>query len=140
VTRAKNKLEIFDYESVYGEKCETASFVRHLLGIEKNAKLKARAEKSKKELSPDFTSITEKTAKTSVKATRKKIQTFMPDEQISTLVSQYRTGMRVEHKTYGKGTIEELRPPICRILVDGGEIRSFDIVYCINNSLISPCK
>ena len=129
VTRAKNKLEIFDYEAIYGEKCETALFLRQLLGIQKNAKLRERAEKSKN----DHTALSEKR----IKPAREKA---MSGQEITRLLSQYKTGMKVEHKTYGKGIIDELKPPICRILIDGGEIRSFDIVYCISNRLISICK
>lgn len=128
VTRAKNKLEIFDYEAIYGEKCETALFLRQLLGIQKNAKLRERAEKSK-----NHTALSEKR----IKPAREKP---MSGQEITKLLSQYKTGMKVEHKTYGKGVIDELKPPICRILIDGGEIRSFDIVYCISNRLISICK
>ena len=128
VTRARKKLEIFDYEAAYGEKCETAVFTRQLLGINKNAKLKARAEKaSASEKSVHFLSA---------KKTSKK-DSAMTDDQINSVLDNYKVGARINHRTYGKGVIQEIKSPICRILIDGGDIHSFDLIYCIKNGVIS---
>lgn len=127
VTRAKKKLEIFDYKAAYGEKCETASFIRQLLGIEENSKLKIKSQKPKSE---------NMLSKSDRKTDRKKGK-IQDDKNISDKLKQYKKGVSVNHKTYGTGIIEEIDPPICRILIDGGDIHSFDIVYCIKNDLIS---
>ena len=128
VTRAKKKLEIFDYEAAYGEKCETAVFTRQLLGINKNAKLKARAEKaSASEKSVHFLSAKKISKKDSA----------ITDDQINSVLDNYKVGARINHRTYGKGVIQEIKSPICRILIDGGDIHSFDLIYCIKNGVIS---
>lgn len=136
VTRAKKKLEIFDYEAAYGEKCETALFTRQLLGINKNTKhIEQKKEASALSSDPGIISI-EKSVST-VKAKPQKIQKKQNEEDIKNMLRQYKVGMRINHRTYGTGIIEELKAPICRILIDGGDIRSFDIVYCLSNGLIS---
>lgn len=128
VTRARKKLEIFDYEAAYGEKCETAVFTRQLLGINKNAKLKARAEKA---------SAAEKSVHLlSAKRTSKK-DSALSEEHINSVLDNYKVGARINHRTYGKGVIQEIKSPICRILIDGGDIHSFDLIYCIKNGVIS---
>ena len=128
VTRAKKKLEIFDYEAAYGEKCERAIFTRQLLGLGKPEKPK-----------PISTEKNAENKKTFYINANRKPKVKEKTEDIRKLMSQYKKGMRIEHSTYGTGVIEEIKAPICRILIDGGEEHSFDLAFCITNNIIKKC-
>ncbi len=111
VTRSKKCFMIFSYEAAYGEPCETATFTKQLLKI-KNPKSESLLK-----------SIPAK--KQDSKGTTKKLKA-------------YKKGTHINHAKYGKGIIKELKPPVCKILIeDTDDIRSFDIVYCIENNIVS---
>ena len=125
VTRAKHSLAVFDYEAAYGVKNETAAFTKQLFGIE--------SEKTKK---PEKS---EKTAslKISVKAESEKSKLKAKEDAAKKALKKFKPGTRITHRVYGTGVIEEINEPICRVLIDGGDIHSFDIVYCISNDIVS---
>ena len=125
VTRAKHSLAVFDYEAAYGVKNETAAFTKQLFGIE--------SEKTKK---PEKS---EKTAslKISFKAESEKSKLKAKEDAAKKALKKFKPGTRITHRVYGTGVIEEINEPICRVLIDGGDIHSFDIVYCISNDIVS---
>lgn len=133
VTRAKKKLEIFDYESAYGEKTETAVFTRQLLGIGSNKKsLKISGNTSETSKKTSVLKLPKLKDKTSSKKAA--------EEEILLRLKDYTPGTRINHSVYGTGIIEEIKLPICRVLIDGEDVRSFDIVFCIKNNIISLVK
>ncbi len=131
VTRARKKLEIFDYEAAYGEKTETALFTRQLLGT---------GVKSDKKMPSSQTAGAESDSRAKVlpvlKKSAGKSEKAKKEADILKQLKSFRPGMRISHRVYGDGVIEEIKPPICRILIDGGDIRSFDIVYCLANDIV----
>ena len=127
VTRAKHNLAIFDYEAAYGVKNETATFTRQLFGIETG--------KKKSSEKPEKVSGLKITASSGEKAKLKK-----KEEDALKVLKKYKPGTRINHRVYGTGVIEEIKAPICRVLIDGGDIHSFDIVYCISNDIVSIAK
>ncbi len=128
VTRAKKSFSIFSYEAAYGEKCSEAMFTRHLLGVQKKPD---RSSKPFPEVavSKDCTSKLVLKIKEKTEPEKKKI--FSKKQ-----CSDYLPGKTVNHRKYGKGTIEELDYPICKIRTEDDNIRSFDIEFCISNNLI----
>ncbi len=125
VTRAKHSLAVFDYEAAYGVKNETAAFTKQLFGIESEKTKKP--EKSEKTASP----------KISVKAESEKSKLKAKEDAAKKALKKFKPGTRITHRVYGTGVIEEINEPICRVLIDGGDIHSFDIVYCISNDIVS---
>ncbi|WP_049962604.1 ATP-dependent helicase [Ruminococcus sp. HUN007] len=128
VTRAKHSLAIFDYEAAYGVKNETAAFTRQLFGIETDKKKKSQK--------------SEKTSTLKIKApsAADKAKVRKKEEDALKVLKKYKPGTRINHRVYGTGVIEEIKAPICRVLIDGGDIHSFDIVYCISNDIVSIAK
>ena len=128
VTRAKKSFSVFSYEAAYGVKCSEAMFVRQLFGI------KPPSSKPKTSF-PEVTVSKESTSKLLLKKSDKKDP--KPKKSITKQeCSAYRPGKTVNHKKYGKGIIEEMDYPICRIKTQDNDIRSFDIEFCVSNNLI----
>lgn len=135
ITRAKKKLEIFDYESIYGEKCERAVFTRQLLGLGKPSKPNDFCKSSSVQISKNE----EHKKSFRLNAVKKNKENTQPKD-IKAQIAQYKKGMRIKHSTYGTGVIEEIKYPVCRILIDGGEEHSFDLAFCISNNIIKKAE
>ncbi len=132
VTRAKKKLEIFDYEAAHGEKIEQSVFTRQLLGIpDKQTKTKAKIHRA--EHQDDSGSV----LRLQKPKLSKKEQLKRNQEELQKTLEKFKPGVRIHHVSYGTGVIEEIKLPICRVLIDGEDVHSFDLVYCIKNKIVS---
>jgi len=132
VTRARKRLEIFDYEAAHGEKTETSVFTRQLLGLDKSGKPSKSSAPAPAEPAKKASVLKLQKPKLTKKEQLKKNQ-----EVLMKTLEQYRPGARIRHVSYGDGSIEEVKLPICRVLIDGEDVHSFDLVYCVKNNIVS---
>ena len=128
VTRAKEKFEIFSYESEFGKACDTALFTRQLLKLDKPKKEKT----DKKTDNTPLSTIKSKNILKEALISRKK--QIADSKTIN--IKKYQKGDTIIHKTYGKAIIEEYIPPVCKIRLENGEQHSIDIEFCLKNNII----
>lgn len=130
VTRAKEKFEIFSYESEFGKACDTALFTRQLLKLDKSKKEKTDKKTDNTPLS--LSTVKSKNILKEALISRKK--QIADSKTIN--IKKYQKGDTIIHKTYGKATIEEYIPPVCKIRLENGEQHSIDIEFCVKNNII----
>lgn len=128
VTRAKEKFEIFSYESEFGKACDTALFTRQLLKLDKPKKEKT----DKKTDNTPLSTVKSKNILKEALISRKK--QIADSKTIN--IKKYQKGDTIIHKTYGKAIIEEYIPPVCKIRLENGEQHSIDIEFCVKNNII----
>lgn len=128
VTRAKEKFEIFSYESEFGKACDTALFTRQLLKLDKPKKEKT----DKKTDNTPLSTVKSKNILKEALISRKK--QIADSKTIN--IKKYQKGDTIIHKTYGKAIIEEYIPPVCKIRLENGEQHSIDIEFCLKNNII----
>lgn len=128
VTRAKEKFEIFSYESEFGKACDTALFTRQLLKLDKPKKEKT----DKKTDNTPLSTVKSKNILKEALISRKKQIT----DSKTINIKKYQKGDTIIHKTYGKAIIEEYIPPVCKIRLENGEQHSIDIEFCLKNNII----
>lgn len=124
VTRAKEKFEIFSYESEFGKACDTALFTRQLLKLDK-------PKKEKTDNTPLSTVKSKNILKEALVSRKKQIA-----DSKTINIKKYQKGDTIIHKTYGKAIIEEYIPPVCKIRLENGEQHSIDIEFCLKNNII----
>lgn len=124
VTRAKEKFEIFSYESEFGKACDTALFTRQLLKLDNPKKEKT-----------DNTPLPAVKSKNILKEALISRKKQIADSKTLN-IKKYQKGDTIIHKTYGKAIIEEYIPPVCKIRLENGEQHSIDIEFCVKNNII----